>query len=249
MPTSSGVEVALGGVDGWYYTPGWGALATVTVALLALVVSTWFNVRTLRRSSEQLSQASRQFRQLRDDNLTDKLRVEIAGLLAAMNERDWRIAVAERQMNAIRDPGDTSTERGIAELDLALKAVVAEHLTPMHLRAFNHLFTMELLTDDPTLAAKARELSQLLDEDREAVHDHAIAQPNSDFEKRWHQDEKLRADKIDALMQRLLAYAIVALNPHNKEDLKRGRRPRTLPSEGDAQPRAGNSSQRSSENG
>ena len=56
------------------------SLATVAVALIAVVVSVWFSTKTHRR-------AINQFEQRRVDARTDKLRSEIIDLITALSER------------------------------------------------------------------------------------------------------------------------------------------------------------------
>src|SRR5262245_22912366 len=46
---------------GWYYTPGWGSAGAIAVGLLAIVVSTIFNITTLNRTAENLRLAQQTY--------------------------------------------------------------------------------------------------------------------------------------------------------------------------------------------
>ncbi|OBA75209.1 hypothetical protein A5641_24520 [Mycobacterium sp. 1554424.7] len=62
----------------------WGNVATLTVAIVAIIVSARFNVLTLRRSGSQ-------FDRQRRDQVIDKLRVEIAEYVSSLYAR-WRLS-------------------------------------------------------------------------------------------------------------------------------------------------------------
>jgi hypothetical protein len=67
-------------VVGWQYVGGGASLATVAVALIAVVVSVWLSTKTLRRAINQLDQR-------RVNARTDKLRSQIIDRITALSER------------------------------------------------------------------------------------------------------------------------------------------------------------------
>jgi hypothetical protein len=133
-------------VVGWQYVGAWASLATVAVALIAVVVSVWFSTKTLRR-------AINQFEQRRVDARTDKLRSEIIDLITALSERPSssdaiinRIAALGKQNRS--GPSPASTDRITREA----KAVVSEGLSGTYRRIYGHAIAIMMLTDDDAVA-------------------------------------------------------------------------------------------------
>jgi hypothetical protein len=125
----------------------WGNIATVTVAIAAIVVSAIFNRRTLRLSADQSEQshkdargaldlAREQFEQRRRDEVDDKLRVEVATYLSAVNEREQQLGALLKQVTRISDQAQTQrqgdsqpdaadVDRLVNEINMALSDTVS----------------------------------------------------------------------------------------------------------------------------
>ena len=73
-------DYALDAITGWQWTPVWGNLLTVAVAIAAIVFSALNSKRTLDLSAKQ-------FRHTREDTRDDKLRAEIAEFFDALGAR------------------------------------------------------------------------------------------------------------------------------------------------------------------
>lgn len=70
----------------WHYTAGWGSFGTITVAILALITSAWYNRRTLRQSRALGDASIALARQQRTDLRSDVLRKELAQWLTMVSE-------------------------------------------------------------------------------------------------------------------------------------------------------------------
>jgi hypothetical protein len=160
----------LGGGD-WH----WGNILTVTVASLALIASVAVGAVTLDRNSKQ-------FEQSRHDNLADversrldarndKLRAEVAALVNTLAERVSRISTYEARMYETLDDlgGNAKINAGEAaytRLAQALKALVAEHISPVYERTTGHVFAILLQTDSPSMLLPLMRIGDALKSER-----------------------------------------------------------------------------------
>ncbi|TQR85671.1 hypothetical protein D8S82_15145 [Mycobacterium hodleri] len=70
----------------WHYTDGWGSFGTIVVAVLAILVSAWYNRRTLRQSQVLGAASITVTRQQRADLRYDVLRKELAQWLTMVSQ-------------------------------------------------------------------------------------------------------------------------------------------------------------------
>lgn len=179
-------------VNGWYYTPGWGALATTTVAVIAVVANIYTNKRTLRASAAQFEKSQQhaqtslntsiaQFEQVRQETRTDKLRVEIIGLINALAERKTRLDIAinriddalEKMNSAeLRSPGSSDQARA----DRQMRAAMAEEYWEVYERASAHAFAVRLLTTEAELLRIVDEVQDAIATEREHYEFRVLAQ-------------------------------------------------------------------------
>jgi hypothetical protein len=80
-------------VDAIHYTPGWGSLGTITVAVLAIVASSIFNVATLRRSSKNLTLAEQVATRTEDRYKADRVEARKSKLIDAIADVSHRVTV------------------------------------------------------------------------------------------------------------------------------------------------------------
>jgi hypothetical protein len=129
-------------VTGWW-TPGWGNLFTVAVAIIAIGVSAWFNLRTLRS-------ADKKFQQGRIDARNDKLRGDIAAFMDAVGERASQLDVFTHRINELVKAYLPDNPPGaLAQFQQSSKAVLSETLSDAYRRTATHTFAINILTDDP----------------------------------------------------------------------------------------------------
>lgn len=70
----------------WHYTDGWGSLGAIVVAILAIIVSAWFNRRTLQQSRILGDETISVTKQQRADLRSDVLRKELAQWLTMVSQ-------------------------------------------------------------------------------------------------------------------------------------------------------------------
>lgn len=173
MLTGAAIGIPLAGrLVGWrdvwvwttgWWTPGWGNLFTVVVALAAVGVSAAFNIATLRRSVAQ-------HRQVRTDATTDKLRNELVEYFTGIE----RCRTAARKLGGqlqeitaatLRDlKGDNDPEVMKAYRSRAY-AAYSETLPEAQLRLAANEFKLMLLTTDREILTRTGKISGLLNED------------------------------------------------------------------------------------
>jgi hypothetical protein len=156
--------------SGWHYTQGWGALATVTVAILALMATTFFNIVTTSFTVVALFRTSRQFQQSRLDARNDALRVEINGLLDAISEREIRWTMAtQRVSDLMPQPLTKLDDESLKAAGTSLKAALTELLSGTYTRMGTHVIAIEILTDDPGILARVSQINQRGGAERELL--------------------------------------------------------------------------------
>ncbi|MUL80507.1 MULTISPECIES: hypothetical protein [unclassified Mycolicibacterium] len=152
-------------MNGWYYTPGWGALATVTVATVSLIASVVISQRTLRRSAEQ-------FQQGRIDARTDKLRAEIIQLITTIAERGRQAAAMRPRMHELMkliktiDPADA---QAVEEMRDAIRAMAADTAIELHERTTAHAYAVLMLTDDKDATMPVMKLLTVFGQERRGI--------------------------------------------------------------------------------
>lgn len=118
----------------------WGNVATVMVAIAAIIVSSRFNVLTLRRNASQ-------FDQQRRDQVTDKLRVEIAEYVNALYER-WSLStMMEPMLEAGPDEESFRAAKTVFLRELPDGLAVRQDFNRMGMRGLSIL----MLTTDATI--------------------------------------------------------------------------------------------------
>lgn len=200
-------------ITGWW-SPGWGNLFTVVVALAAVGVSAWFNRKTL-------ANAQHQFAETRKDARTDKLRTEIIAYVAALGER------LTQRRKIVRVLDEWTRELGqvdVADLPRVQKnaeAIVAEHTSDVYRRINGHAFAIQMLTDDPEIGWPVTRIQLAIGEEerlaRQVVGDGiaaglrgdaaAAAIAEADFRKRESQRDK----QVVTELRTLLKYSLMKL--------------------------------------
>ncbi len=149
-------------VVGWQYVGEWASLATVAVALIAVVVSVWFSTKTLRRAINQLEQR-------RVDARTDKLRSEIIDLITALSERPSPSDAIINRIAALANKIDpTHPWASTDQITIEAKSVVSEGLSRTYRRIYGHAIAIMMLTDDEAVADPVRRITKAADEELEA---------------------------------------------------------------------------------
>ncbi len=156
-------------VSGWYYTPGWGALGTVSVAVLAVGVNILTNRRTLRASQNSLNTSIAQFRQVREDTRVDKLRIEVIGLINALAERKTRLDVAinriDQAIGTIERTDNLASD--LVRVDRSMRAIMASEYWDVYGRCSAHATAIRLLTNDDAILKLVNEIQINIARERE----------------------------------------------------------------------------------
>lgn len=148
----------------WQWTPAWGNLATVTVAIVAIAVSAWFNRRTLRRAAAQFSQQRR-------DDLNEALRKEIADLSSAVTARVYQAYVMLKQLDelikSLEAEADSLSDDEIRERGLSGgRALLAQHILPVYNDIDRHATTVRMLTHDQEITGHAERITKAAKEEQ-----------------------------------------------------------------------------------
>jgi hypothetical protein len=147
-------------MHGWHYTPGWGALGTVTVAIIALIASATFNVITLRR-------ASRQAREGRRDARNDRLRGEVAGLFNALAERQGKhMIMAHRLREFANSAPVTGTPAQISIFQSSVTTSYRELVDAPYREIVTRCFAVSLVTKDDNLVGLTDSLRKIIESER-----------------------------------------------------------------------------------
>lgn len=142
--------------DDWrefHLSIAWGNIATVTVAIAAIIVSARFNVHTMRN-------ADARFRQERRDTEVDKLRNEVAAFVTAVTDRAIVSTIMEPFANADR------TEASAADaLTQVAKTFPSPDFRDTVQRIGAHGWTILMLTRDETITRIVGDISVKITEE------------------------------------------------------------------------------------
>lgn len=162
-------------VMAWHWTPGWGNLSTVLVAVAAIVVSAWYNRRTLRNANTIFNQgridANAMFNQGRIDARNAEFREEIAGLMSASGESKYQQIVFLKKFRESTSELDDKTPEQRDALMRTLKADFSEVLGDAYNRIGVHMISAKLLllNDDQTILGHLKEIEDLSDAQQEYI--------------------------------------------------------------------------------
>jgi len=136
------------------YTPGWGSLGTVTVAILAIIFSARYNRRTLALNAQN-----------RADSRGDVLRQELAQWLTLVSEIEWLcgdLLNRIREINIPSNPSEVVDDAEILRRARRLRSVVGQELsTP--LRNYDTQRTqIHMLTADPIIMGNMHLITQAI---------------------------------------------------------------------------------------
>lgn len=152
----------------WHHTSGWirafhswGNLATVTVAIAAIIVASRNNKKTLQLSAlqfdrgredtrEALRLSASQFHKAREDSRDDKVRAEIASLIDRLGERVSQRQVLLRQVRGLADEQRTQNAA----------AVFSEVLAGTYRRIGVHISTILMLTNDTNITQHVNRIGE-----------------------------------------------------------------------------------------
>lgn len=156
-------------MSGWYYTPGWGALGTASVAVIAVAVNVYTNKKALRASANSLNTSIAQFRQVREDARLDKLRIEVIGLINALAERKSRLDIAinriDQAVATIGRSDDLASD--LVRVDRSMRAIMASEYWDVYGRCSAHATAIRLLTDDNAILRPVHEIQSVIALERE----------------------------------------------------------------------------------
>ena len=129
-------------VAAWLISWHWGTLATLAVAVTAIIVS----IVSLRRNAAQ-------FQQQRLDARDDKLRTEIANLTAAVNEIRHKIFIAvERSTELTRSIiGEVDPNVRRLRYRTGVNAILGQEVSGTYLRINAHAVTIMMTTNDDAI--------------------------------------------------------------------------------------------------
>ncbi|WAC93567.1 hypothetical protein [Mycobacterium sp. Aquia_213] len=200
-------------MSGWYYTPGWGALGTVSVAALAVGVNILTNRRTLRASQKSLNTSVAQFRQVREDARVDKLRIEVIGLINALAERKTRLDVAINRIDQAIGTIDRTDNLAsdLVRVDRSMRAIMASEYWDVYGRCSAHATAIRLLTNDDAILKLVNEIQTIVAREREHYE---LAVIGRDIHNRPKADLELEGaldDRIRAATKSLVSYCLANL--------------------------------------
>jgi hypothetical protein len=135
-------------------------LGTIAVGVLAVIVSTVFNVVTLRRSA-------RHFQQGRIDARNDKLRAEIAAFNVALGERKSQLDVFLYRIQEIANTSSLDDPAGASELEQSARAALS--VADIYRRISSHTFAINMLTDDSQITACVNRIHREISADRQEL--------------------------------------------------------------------------------
>lgn len=136
----------------WHWIPG-GNFGPVAAAIVAIIVSSGFNVLTLRR-------AARQFQQQRTDARMDKLRAEIGAFTIAVANRRTRAQVLTGRVLAEIPP---DTPQRFARV----RGLLSEELSGVYQTITAHGFAIRLLTREEGVLTPLTRIAETLPKERE----------------------------------------------------------------------------------
>lgn len=202
-------------VTGWW-TPGWGNLFTVLVAVAAIVVSAWYNRRTLRN-------ANAMFNRGRIDARNTEFRKEIAGLMSASGESKYQqIVFLKKFRKSTSDLGAKNPQQRDA-LMRSLKADFSEVVCDAYNRFGVHMISAKLLllNDDQTITGHLGTIQTLTNAQQEYIDslidavksDDPIALMNEDQER--DRNRLLEAEKCELLTYLMEKWEPETRKPHS----------------------------------
>ncbi|UXA05707.1 hypothetical protein KXD96_22805 [Mycobacterium sp. SMC-2] len=161
------------GVIDWQWTPGWGNLFTVMVAVAAIAVSAWYNRRTLRGANEKFVQG-------RIDARNDKLRAELAAYLSDLDECRLQSRKLGKFMRELIDapyqlsqaeaqPWQQNAQLVAEKFEQyreQSEAAYLETVWDVYRRLAVRDFTLMMLTSDKGILEPTHEIYKLIEEDR-----------------------------------------------------------------------------------
>jgi hypothetical protein len=216
--TTQAIRMTVELPPGWHYTAGWGTLATLIVAILALISSMLFNTVAAVFTVVTLRRTAAQFRQGRLDARNDKLRQEIAAYNAAAGERQsqldiylHRVGELVRALPAVRTPAK------LEQFRQDLKAAFSETVSDVYRRTGAHSFAINILTDDPGILDHVNSIQGGFAEERVEL-EHVLSgsgQP-SPTDAATTQRRLARDQYILREQKALLAYCIAKWGPQSR---------------------------------
>lgn len=210
-PTSWDWSTFWDSVTGWW-TPGWGNLFTVLVAVAAMAVS----VRALKN-------ANKVFNQGRIDARNTKLREEIAGLMSASGEAKYQQDVFVR--NFRKSTGDLSSKTGEKRdaLMWSLKADFSKVLGDAYNRFGVHMISAKLLllNDDTTITNHFKKIQDSTNSQQKYIDSLIDAVKSGDPSALMNEDQErkrnalLEAEKGELLTHLMKKWEPEARKPHS----------------------------------
>jgi hypothetical protein len=222
-------------MDGWYYTPGWGALGTITVAVIAVLFNLRANRRTLRASGEQFTRSQEhaqaslrtsiaQFERVREEARVDKLRIELISLIDALSERTVKLDVAISQIDEVVEEIASAApdlDERLGRVDKAMRRIMGAEYWGVYTRISGHAFAIRLLTADEELLENLNRLQLVIAEERRHYEQVVMVRQL----RRRRDDERERAslmdDEIRDITKQLVQYGLTKLQnlPNRSDDL------------------------------
>jgi hypothetical protein len=149
----------------WHYTPGWGSLGTITVAVLAIILSALYNRRTLRQSRAIADATLALNTQQRADSRGGVLRQELARWLTLVSEIEWLcgdLLRRIREMNIPRDANDTLDDAEISRRARALRSAVGQELSTPLTNYDTQRTQIHMLTADEIIVTNMHFITQAI---------------------------------------------------------------------------------------
>jgi hypothetical protein len=190
--------------DDFHLSINWGNIATVTVAIVAIIVSARFNVPTLRRSAAQ-------FQHQRRDARDDKLRAEVAALLVALGERGTQHNNAFTRLVAFVNALDLEnlSDDELQEPARIARTIAYEEMADVYRRISMHGMTIHMLTNDRAITGPIEGIQAALVAEQ-AAYTKALSVP--DVRQMSWDFLRLRISPSDAMMaiaeRHLVAYCL-----------------------------------------
>jgi len=176
----------------WHYSPGWGNLFTVTVALIAIIASVVVSVITLRRNASH-------FEQSRIDARNDKLRSEVIDLISALSQRRSQVEVVIQRIRQLESVDRQAIHQNI-------EAMFSEDFWDFYRRATSHAFAVLALTEAKEAAEAIGLIHGALGKIRKLVENAAANPSTTNLVERAEMVELSHA--INAATQQLKSYAV-----------------------------------------
>ncbi|MUL46484.1 hypothetical protein FZI85_07870 [Mycobacterium sp. CBMA293] len=179
----------------WHYTDGWGSLGTITVAILAILVSARYNRRTLGQARAIGDATVDVMRKQRADQRSDVLRTELARWLTVVSEIERAAADMLRRIHGLNlahdNPGGSldiaEIDRRVSEVKSAVRESISEPLanyatqgTQIQMLTADEgvLANMHFITQ--AIVGKTQNLNSLID----TIHTYAKQTPDEQRQER-----------------------------------------------------------------